>query len=328
MNTPLVSILLPVYNTSAYLHQCLDSVLAQSYTNLQVVIVDDGSKDNSLEICQQYAAQDSRVDVYHQENQGVATARNALLSNIKGDYFLFVDSDDWIELDMVEFLVTTAIQEGADLVSCGMVKNDGRPSATFKVEDWTQEHAVKEFLRHVSFNGSLWNKLIKVRLLHNEPRFHRGISYGEDALFCWELLKEAKNGIIVTDKQLYHYRMNAASLSHLNWTPERKGSGSITWKLIAEDASTLYPQYADIVNARYAIEDMWGLYYASVADYPYDEEIAKRQRHVRESFVLIKHSGLVSKNKLIFSWICSRWYGFGWVLRMVRRLKRQDKNIK
>lgn len=327
-NNPLVSILLPVYNTSAYLNQCLDSVLAQTYTNLQVVLVDDGSKDNSLEICQRYAAKDSRIEVYHQENQGVATARNVLLSKIKGDYFLFVDSDDWIELDMVEFLITRATEDGADLVTCEMVKNDNRPSETFNVETWTQEHVIKEFLRHVSFNGSLCNKLSRSQLLKRNPRFNTRISYGEDAIFCWELLKEAKGSIVVTDRQLYHYRMNAASLSHLNWTPERKGSGSITWSLISEDACKLYPQYADIVKARYAIEDMWGLYYASIANYPHDAEIAKRQKHVRKSFNLINHSGLISKNKLFFAWITCRWYGFGWVLRLLRQLKGQDKNIK
>ena len=327
-NNPLISILLPVYNTSAYLHQCLDSVLAQTYTNLQVVIVDDGSKDNSLEICQQYAAKDSRIEIYHQENQGVATARNVLLSKIKGDYFLFVDSDDWIELDMVEFLVGKALNNDVEMVVCSNVINEAQPARDYKEERWSQEKVIKEFLRHVNFNGSLWNKLTNVSLLHNEPRFHRGISYGEDALFCWELIKEAKSGIIVTNRQLYHYRMNAASLCHANWRPEKKGSGSLVWKLISEDACKTWPQYADIVKSRHAIEDMWGLYYASLANYPHNEEIKKRQWHVRESFSLIKRSGLISKNKLFFGWICSRWYGFGWVLRTIRKIKGQDNAIK
>ena len=222
-NSSLISILLPIYNTSAYLHQCLDSVLAQTYTKLQVVLVDDGSKDNSLEICMQYADKDTRIEVYHQENQGVSATRNHLLEKVKGDYVLFVDSDDWIEPNMVEFLLEKALTNNAEMVVCGNVINDTAPASEYTEELWSQDKAVMEFLRHVRFNGSLCNKLIKVSLLHNEPRFHLGISYGEDALFCWELLKEAKNGIIVTDKQLYHYRMNAASLSHFNWTPERKG---------------------------------------------------------------------------------------------------------
>lgn len=317
-----VSILIPCYNVEAYLPKCLDSIINQTHQDLQIVLVDDGSKDNSLEICQRYAAIDPRVEVYYQENQGVATARNVLLSKIKGDYFLFVDSDDWVEPLMVEYLLSRAIEYKAEIVTCGMVKNDDEPSAVAHEKTCSQDEVIKEFLRHVSFNGSLWNKLIGVTLLRNEPKFHCGISYGEDALFCWELLKEART-IVVTDRQLYHYRMNAASLSHLNWTPEKKGSCSIIWKLISEEASKLYPQYADIVNARYAIEDMWGLYYASLANYPHDEEVAKRQKHVRDSLCLIKHSGLVSKNKLLFAWIICRWYGLGWVLRTSGKIKGQ-----
>ena len=170
MNSPLISILLPVYNTSAYLPQCLDSVFAQTYTNLQVVLVDDGSKDNSLEICQQYAAKDPRIEVYHQENHGVATTRNHLLEKVKGDYVLFVDSDDWIEPDMVEFLVGKALTNNIEMVVCGNVNNDTPPASEYNEELWSQDKAVKEFLRHVNFNGSLCNKLTLVSLFHNEPR--------------------------------------------------------------------------------------------------------------------------------------------------------------
>lgn len=315
-----VSILIPCYNVAVYLPQCLDSVINQTHQDLQIVLVDDGSMDNTLAVAQQYAAKDSRIEVYHQENQGVAAARNVLLSKIKGDYFLFVDSDDWIEPGMVEYLLSQAIECRAEMVTCGLLKNDADPSRPFSEEIWSQDKTIKEFLRHVDFNGSLWNKLVSVTLLHNEPRFNRSVSYGEDALFCWELLKEVKT-VVVTDCPLYYYRMNADSLSHLNWTPEKKGSGSITWRLISEDVSKRYPQYADIANARNAIEDMWGLYYAALANYPYGAEIIKRQKHVRESFRLIKHSGLVSKNKLFFALLISRWYGFGWVLRTMKKIK-------
>lgn len=323
---PLISILVPCYNAETYLQQCLDSIIGQTYSNLQIVLIDDGSLDNTWNILNGYAERDSRIEIYHQDNHGVAYTRNQLLDKIKGEYFLFIDSDDWIECDMVEFLLCRAQENGADMVVSGVVKNDTNPASTYTEEFWYWKTAIEEFLKHVNFSGSLWNKLSRVTLLNKHPRFNCEISYGEDALFCWELLKEARS-IVVTDRQLYHYRMNAASLSHLKWTPEKKGSGSITWKLISEDASKLFPQYADIVNARYAIEDMWGLYYAAIANYPHDAEITKRQKHVRESFQLIRRSGLVSRNKLVFAWIISRWYGFGWCLRVLRIIKGQDKNI-
>ena len=201
MNNPLVSILLPVYNTSAYLPQCLDSVLAQTYENLQVVLVDDGSKDNSLEICQQYAAKDSRIEVYHQENQGVATARNALLSKIKGDYFFFVDSDDWIELDMIEFLLTRAEKERADIVTCDIVINDSKVSSDYFSKIYSKDEAVERFLYHLEFRGSLCNKLMKITVLEGYQLWRR----------CSLLLGTAKGG-----KESRLYRPAVLSLQNVN----------------------------------------------------------------------------------------------------------------
>lgn len=324
MNKPTVTILSPCYNVERYLSECLESIVNQTYHNLQIVMIDDGSNDDTWKILQEYAAKDNRIEVYHQDNHGVAYTRNQLLDKIKGNYFLFVDSDDWMELDMVEFLVNRAIRERVDMVTCGMVMNDNLPKNIFPEERWTQERVVKEFLCHQTFGGSLWNKLIKTSLLHNEPRFHRGISYGEDALFTWELIKEAETGVVVTTSQLYHYRKNPDSISHAKWTPDKKGSNHIVWQTITDDCARTWPQYADIAKARYAIEDMWGLYYASLADYPHDDEIRMRQKHVRDSFPLIKQSGFISKNKLFFAWVVCRWYGFGGVLRVIRKIKGQD----
>ena len=317
MNNPLISILLPVYNTSAYLHQCLDSVLAQTYTNLQVVLVDDGSKDNSLEICQQYAVKDSRFEVYHQENQGVATARNVLLSKIKGDYFLFVDSHDWIELNMVEFLVGKALNSQADIVVCGMVNNDGACSEKYKEERMDQETTIKKFLFHKELSGSLWNKLVKTSLLQG-IRFDNRISYGEDALFCWHALQRIRT-IVQTDRQLYHYRMNENSLSHLNWTPEKKGSGHLVWEAITNETQTLWPQYLDIAKARFAMEDFWGLYYAALCDYPYDEYIKKLQLNIRKNLRLIRKLEMGSKNKIVAAYALSYCYVLGKLLKYMSK---------
>lgn len=316
-----VSILIPCYNVEQYLPQCLDSVVNQTYNDLQVVLVDDGSTDNTLSIAQEYAKKDTRIEVYHQENQGVAAARNTLLSKIKGDYFLFVDSDDWLELNMVEFLVGKAQESSAEMVMCGMVVNDTIPSADYTEEIWNQEKTIREFVAHVNMNGSLWNKLTNVTLLHND-RFHHGISYGEDALFCWHILQHITK-LHVANKQLYHYRMNNQSLSHQKWNPEKKGTGSIVWQTISEECKHWWPKFADVAEARRAIEEMWCLYFAALTGYQYDENIRVRQQYVKKSLSLIRRSGLVSTNKLFFAWVSCHWYGFGWTLRMMRRIKRQ-----
>lgn len=307
MNKPLVSILIPVYNTEGFLPKCLDSIVNQTYSNLQVVIIDDGSKDASLCIAQKYAKQYPYIEVYHQENQGIASTRNNLLDKAKGDYVLFVDSDDWCELDMVDFLINKAIANKADMVTCSMVKNNETfVSNIFLEEIWDREKAVLEFLRHKIFNGSLCNKLIKTSLLHN-LRFHCGIFYGEDALFLWKVLQSV-DSIVVTNKILYHYRMNNNSLSHLSWTPDKKGTSKFVWKKITEETEKRWPQYIDIVKVRAALEDMWALYYASASAYHYDDNIKVRQRSIRNNLGRIIKSDIASRNMKIYALISSLSY--------------------
>lgn len=318
MRNPLVTILSPCYNVEKYLPQCIESIHNQTYKNLQVIMIDDGSKDGTWKILQEYAANDTRLEIYRQENQGVAATRTNLLEKVKGDYVLFVDSDDWIELDMVEFLVRKAQSNDFDIVTCSMVKNDEPFDKGIQNEEiWEQPKAVREFLRHVIFNGSLWNKLVKASLLHN-LKFHCGISYGEDALFIWYVLQRMDK-ILITDKVLYHYRMNDASLSHTAWTPEKKGSGSIVWRTITDEAAKLWPQYADIAKARYAIEDMWCLCFASLSNYPYDEHIRERQLNVRRNLGLIRKSRLVSKNKIVTAYALGYCYSLGKLLKYIMR---------
>ena len=305
-DSPLVSILSPCYNVEKFLPQCLDSIINQTYSNLQIVLIDDGSKDATWHMMQDYAGKDSRIEIYHQENQGVSATRNYLLEKVKGDYVLFVDSDDWIEPNMVEFLLGKSLTNNAEMVVCGNVINDMAPASEYTEELWSQDTAVREFLRHVSFNGSLCNKLIKVSLFHNEPRFHRGISYGEDALFMWHLLQNV-NRVVVTTEQLYHYRTNERSLSHCTYD-HRKMSGHLVWEIINKEAVTLWPQYKNVADATFAISDMWQLYYALKSKYPKDDNIEKFQKHVRDNLRLIHRSGLVNRKKIFFAFLVAYNY--------------------
>ena len=311
-DSPLASILSPCYNVEKFLPQCLDSIINQTYSNLQIVLIDDGSKDDTWRVMQDYAGKDNRIEIYHQENQGVAATRNHLLDKVKGDYVLFVDSDDWIEPDMVEFLVGKALTNNIEMVVCGNVINDTPPASEYNEELWSQDKAVKEFLRHVSINGSLCNKLTKVSLLHN-VKFHCGISYGEDALFCWDLLQNTKS-ILVTNKQLYHYRMNENSVSHASWSPSKMGTGHIVWEELEKKTIDLWPQYADVAKSTFAIADMWQLYYAARSKYPKDKYIRLYQDHVLKCLSLIRKADTITANKKIFAEIVARSYTLGGIL--------------
>lgn len=306
MNKPLITILSPCYNVEEYLPQCINSIINQTYDNLQIVLIDDGSKDNTWKIMQHYAKTDKRIEIYHQENQGVASTRNNLLDKVKGDYVLFIDSDDWCELDMVEFMLHKAISQKADIVTCSEVNNNGSfNKKTYIEETWNQPKSIFEFLRHIAINGSLCNKLIKVNLLHNQ-RFHSKISYGEDALFIWNLLQHT-NKIIYTTKILYHYRTNYNSISHTSYD-YKKISGHLVWKKISADTKIYWPQYYNIAKANFAISDMWQLYFAAKSNYKKDKHIEEFQKNLRNHLFIIYISGLINVKKMIFATIAAFSY--------------------
>lgn len=136
---------------------------------------------------------------------------------------------------------------------------------------------------------------------------HCGIFYGEDALFLWKVLQSV-DSIVVTNKILYHYRMNNNSLSHLSWTPDKKGTSKFVWKKITEETEKRWPQYIDIVKVRAALEDMWALYYASASAYHYDDNIKVRQRSIRNNLGRIIKSDIASRNMKIYALISSLSY--------------------
>ena len=116
VNIPKISVIIPVYNTEKYLRRCIDSVLAQTYQDFELLLIDDGSKDSSGAICDEYASQDTRVRVFHKENGGVSSARNLGLDHARGEWITFVDADDWMADDMLQQMLDTADAEGADVV--------------------------------------------------------------------------------------------------------------------------------------------------------------------------------------------------------------------
>jgi len=302
---PLITILSPCYNVESYLPQCLDSIINQTYKNLQIVLIDDGSNDNTWIVMRDYASKDSRIEIYHQENQGVAATRNNLLDKVKGDYVLFVDSDDWIELDMVEFLIQKSIESRIDIVVCGNVINDTQVKEEFRQELWNQEYVIKKFLLHRELNGSLCNKLVKTSLLLG-LRFEPNISYGEDALFFWAVIQKAQN-MLFTDRQLYHYRMNGDSISH-NSFGIKKHSGYHVWSMISNSVEELWPQYQELVHGHFAMSMTILLRDAAHSNYKKDERIRKMQTIAKKYGWYIQKHHMSSWKMYLYSFIGSRCY--------------------
>ena len=220
---PTVSVIVPVYNVEKYLARCVDSITYQTYENLDIILVDDGSTDNSGRICDEYAKKDTRIRVIHQKNKGLSGARNSGIFASTGDYIGFVDSDDWIDKDMYELLVNTAIEHHADIARCDTYLNydDGTEKtnsdySNVRVLDCVQ--AIKETV-YTSFNMSVCNKLYSSSLLSSDT-FDEN-QYGiEDWEFNYRILKNHPNLISVyVNIPKYHYYMRRGSITH-SWSEE------------------------------------------------------------------------------------------------------------
>ena len=221
MSTPLISVIIPVYNVEKYLRRCLDSVIAQTYQKLEIICVDDGSIDDSGKICDQYAVRDARIKVIHQENQGLSAARNRGLDAAEGEYIAFVDSDDYILEDMYKKMLDKLLNYNVDLCVCQWQYefSDGRQVVKRKNIDPTiyGRKASLEFARFLYMgnyeNGvvvAAWNKLYR-RVLLDKIRFEGRIH--EDEAFCGRIM--AKNiSVYVMEEQFYVYAQNGDSLTN------------------------------------------------------------------------------------------------------------------
>lgn len=218
---PELSIIVPVYKVEAYLSECIDSILAQTFKDFELILIDDGSPDRCGEICDEYAAKDSRIVVIHQKNQGVSAARNTGLNLARGNYVGFVDSDDWIEPDMYHTLIAAAIDRNASLVACCYCKEDERvvqlEDSTTKTEFLGGKNLILDlFSKPSTLMGSCCNKLFSSQTI-GSIRFVEGMTVWEDLIFLQACYLQENEGELIAvklSKGLYHYRSNVTSATN------------------------------------------------------------------------------------------------------------------
>lgn len=204
-----ISVIIPVYNSACFLPACLDSVLAQTHRELEIILVNDGSTDGSGDICDRYAAMDQRIRVIHQENGGVSRARNRGLELATGELISFIDSDDAMEPDMYELLVQLMQEHGADISHCGYKRFDKQGqlvrevNGTHRLMLQSGEEAIACMLRGEHFTNGLWNKLFRREILLG-LRFREDLKNNEDVLFNVHAFSRAKTAVF-QDEGKYHY---------------------------------------------------------------------------------------------------------------------------
>lgn len=235
-STPLISVVVPVYMVEDYLVRCIESIRSQTYRNLELILVDDGSKDNCPAICERYAKKDNRIKAIHKDNGGVSDARNTGINAASGEYIMFVDSDDAIDADMLELLFSSLSETNSDISACGIrnVKKLRSDHGTHRelynnqLRLISPEQAITDMLYQKIVNGSVC-KLFKSSLLDG-LRFSKDISIAEDLDFNFEVFLKAKL-IAVNSLVKYSYILRPASATQNNFSKKRMDGLKVASKI-------------------------------------------------------------------------------------------------
>lgn len=223
MQNPLVSIIVPIYKVEPYLRRCLDSIVNQTYTNLEIILVDDGSPDNCPKICDEYAAIDKRIIVIHKENGGLSDARNAGLDICKGEYISFVDSDDWVDENYIKLMLGAATNNHADIIVSDFIKtnsylNSSRPKPEKSMEILNSITALKRIWSKDAITFvTAWGKLIKKNLF-NKIRFPIG-KLNEDEYTSYKLYFHASKVIQLFVPLYYYYQRKDSIMGQIKPCP-------------------------------------------------------------------------------------------------------------
>ena len=270
----LVSVIVPVYNTEKYLRECIESILSSTYSELEIILIDDGSTDSSGQICDEYASRDLRIRVIHQNNEGIVGARNAGLAIATGTFLAFVDADDVISPILYECMVRAMQNYSADIVTCEyqceIEKLDKeRIDSHFcfeSLEDQISVIITAPWMRNVSWTSvSVWNKLYRSSCL--TQRFQPEYPVGEDLKFNWDFIQNSRK-MVVLPTSLYFYRQREGSVMGIYRMQTGKTEAAIRHALLVGEiadtfSDSLIKQYLDAKAAYMAHSALWRIYLAN-----------------------------------------------------------------
>ena len=218
-----ISIIIPIYNVKKYINKCIESIINQTYKNLEIILVDDGSTDGSGKICDEFKKEDNRIVVIHKKNEGVSSARNEGLKIATGDYIGFIDADDFIEEDMYFKLLSKIEKDNTKMVVCNAYLEDENENQVYdfktNAKDVIDSHELMDrIMNDFVFQGYMWNKLYDRQLIYRDNdylKFDCSISNLEDRLYNLELIdKNKKFNVSYIDEKLYHYIQRENSAIH------------------------------------------------------------------------------------------------------------------
>lgn len=211
---PLISVIVPIYDVEQYICRCVDSIIAQTYKHLEIILVEDGSTDNCPQICDEYAEKDSRIRVIHKKNGGLSDARNAGMDVAIGEYISFIDSDDYVSNDFIETLYNAAISENSDIVECSVVKfyedeHFDEYKDDLKIASFNTEESLSKLIAENPFKQHVWNKLYKADLVSGVP--YAVGKLNEDEFWTYQIFGRAKR-VTRVNKTMYYYFQRQSSI--------------------------------------------------------------------------------------------------------------------
>lgn len=213
METIKISIIVPVYNVEKYLKRCIESIINQTYKNLEIILVDDGSTDNCPAICDEYARKDKRIKVIHKENGGASSSRNTGMDAATGKYITFVDSDDFIKEEFVEYLYNLSIENNCEIVQCSFEIGSNEKFSDIRIRDKVEVYSNIEALCSRKLKVVPWGKLYKMKTIKS-IKFPLGIINEDDATY-YKFIYNSKR-VCITNKQLYYYYQSNNSVMRNN----------------------------------------------------------------------------------------------------------------
>jgi glycosyltransferase involved in cell wall biosynthesis len=327
MNNPLINIIVPIYEVEHYLCKCIDSILAQTYTNLRIILVDDGSPDQCPAICDDYSRQDQRIIVIHKVNGGLSSARNSgldalnQLSDSKGEFITFIDGDDFVEKDYIEFLYNLLINNSCDISQCGQYIVYSHS----KLHDKKKNHETiiinkLQALESLCYNGvygvSACGKLYKLKIF-DSIRFPNGVNY-EDTASCHFLAEKAEK-ISINMTQKYYYIQRNNSIANGIVFNEKKLDFITVGDCFADYVTQQYPSLSRAANVKRAFVRLSTLAQMTNCNY-YNKELIKTLKHniLKYHFDIIWNFKASNKDKIgvvlmsigfpVFRFVWKRYY--------------------
>lgn len=248
METKKISVIVPVYNVEDYIYKCINSILENKYSLLEVILVDDGSTDNSGAICDHFASRDSRVSVIHKKNGGLSSARNAGIEQATGDYISFIDSDDFIDRNMFTIMVEKIEKNDADIIQCGVyqINENDVISTRYQTGDWISQgdQILEDFFVNQKIPVMVWNKLFRKEVIR-DIRFPEGKN-NEDNIFMVDILPNVRKMLSIS-KQMYYYLMRSNSITGASFNP-KKFDSIYAYKYMIKQIDEKYKKYIPYIN--------------------------------------------------------------------------------